>query len=203
MQERPAVTHPELLDVAEVLDGGSILLRGYRPGDGAAFFAAIDRHRDDMKERLAWTGEHRSSADSEAYVRRMQADFIARRQFIYGIWSTDGECLGGAGFFALDWHTPKAELGYFLFPPARGFGHATTAVRRLVPLAFEQLLLNRIHANCDADNTASANVLRRAGLREEGISRCDQRDHHGKLRDTLRFGLTLDGYREWSAAQAG
>jgi hypothetical protein len=27
MRARPAVTHPELLDVAEVLDGGSILPR--------------------------------------------------------------------------------------------------------------------------------------------------------------------------------
>ena len=85
----------------------------------------------------------------------------------------------------------------------RGFGHATTAVRRLVRLAFDQLLLNRIHATCDADNSASANVLRRAGLREEGISRCDQRDHNGKVRGTLRFGLTILEYSDWSAAQAG
>jgi len=202
MDARPAVTHPELLDVAEDLEGGSIQLRAYRPGDGVAFFAAIDRHRDDLKERMAWTDEHRSSADTEAYVRRMQAEFIARRQFIFGIWSADGECLGGAGFHALEWKTPKAEMGYFLFPPARGFGHATTAVRRLVRLAFDQLLLNRIHATCDADNAGSANVMRRAGLREEGISRCDQRDHHGKVRDTLRFGLTIFEYSDWSAAQA-
>jgi RimJ/RimL family protein N-acetyltransferase len=201
MQARPAVSLPELLDVTEVLDSGSILLRGYRPGDGAAFFAAIDRHRADLKERLAWTDEHRSSADTEAFVRRMQAEFIARRQFIYGIWSADGENLGGAGFHALDWKTPKAELGYFLFPPARGFGHATTAVRQLVRSAFDQLLLNRIDATCDADNDASANVMRRAGLREEGISRCEQRDHNGKLRDTLRFGL-IDDYRDRGAAQA-
>jgi RimJ/RimL family protein N-acetyltransferase len=202
MQARPAVTHPELLNVVENLEAGSILLRGYRPGDGAMFFAAIDRHRADLKERLAWTDERRSSADTEAHVRRMQAEFIARRQFVCGIWSADGECLGGAGFHALDWKTPKAELGSFLFPPARGFGHATTAVRQLVQLAFDQLLSNRIHATCDADNDASANVMRRAGLREEGISRCEQRGHNGKLRDTLRLGLAIDDYRGWSAAQA-
>jgi RimJ/RimL family protein N-acetyltransferase len=67
-------------------------------------------------------------------------------------------------------------------------------------MGFDQLLLNRIHATCDADNAASAAVLRRAGLREEGRSHLDRRDHHGDLRDTLHFALTIDDYPDWSAA---
>ena len=203
MTARPAITHPELLDVADAIAGETILLRCYRPGDGEALFAGIDAHRDELKQRLPWPDAHRSAADSEAYVRRMQADFVARRQFVFGIWDrASGDYLGGTGFHAPDWRTPKAELGYFLLPTARGRGHATTAARMLVRMGFEQLALNRVHATCDADNIASANVLRRAGLREEGVSRLDQRDHHGKLRDTLHFALTIDDYPQWSAAQA-
>jgi len=203
MTARPAITHPELLDVADSLVGESILLRCYRPGDGEELFAGIDAHRDELKQRMPWPDAHKSSADSEAYVRRMQADFVARRQFVFGIWDrASGEYIGGAGFHAPDWRTPKAELGYFLLPPARGRGHATTAVRLLVRMGFDQLLLNRIRAACDADNLASANVLRRAGLQLEGLGHLDQRDHNGKLRDTLHFALTIDGYPQWSAAQA-
>jgi RimJ/RimL family protein N-acetyltransferase len=203
MPMRPAITHPELLDAADSLDGASFLLRSYRPGDGEALFAGIDAHRDELQQRLPWPDTHRTVADSEAYARRMQADFVARRQFVFGIWHrASGEYLGGTSLHALDWRTPKAEVGYFLLPPARGRGHATVAVRLLVRLGFERLKLNRLHATCDASNAPSAAVLRRAGLREEGRSRLDQRDHHGRLRDTLHFALTIDDYPDWSAAAA-
>ena len=203
MPMRPAITHPELLDVADSLAGESILLRCYRPGDGEALFAGIDAHRDELKQRLPWPDAHRSAADSEAYVRRMQADFVARRQFVFGIWDrASGDYLGGTGLHAPDWRTPKVEVGYFLLPTGRGRGHASSAVRLLVRMGFDQLLLNRVHATCDADNAASAAVLRRAGLQLEGRSHLDQRDHNGRLRDTLHFALTIDDYSRWSAAQA-
>ena len=203
MPMRPAITHPELLDVADSLASESILLRCYRPGDGEALFAGIDAHRDELKQRLPWPDAHRSAADSEAYVRRMQADFVARRQFVFGIWDrASGDYLGSTGLHAPDWRTPKVEVGYFLLPTARGRGHASSAVRLLVRMGFDQLLLNRVHATCDADNAASAAVLRRAGLQLEGRSHLDQRDHNGRLRDTLHFALTIDDYSRWSAAQA-
>jgi RimJ/RimL family protein N-acetyltransferase len=203
MPMRPPITHPELLDVADSLASESILLRCYWQGDGEALFAGIDAHRDELKQRLPWPDAHRSAADSEAYVRRMQADFVARRQFVFGIWDrASGDYLGGAGLHAPDWRTPKAAMGYFLLPTARGRGHASSAVRLLVRMGFDQLLLNRIHATCDADNAASAAVLRRAGLQLEGRSHLDQRDHHGRLRDTLHFALTIADYSRWSAAQA-
>lgn len=203
MPMRPAIAHPELLDVAESLADDSILLRGYRPGDGEAVFAGIDAHREELKQRLPWPDAHRCAADSEAYARRMQSDFFARRQFVFGIWDrASGEYAGGAGVHAPDWRTPKAEIGYFLLPPARGRGFATAAVRLLVRLGFDQLLVNRVYATCDADNAASAAVLRRAGLQLEGRSHLEQRDHHGRLRDTLHFALTIDDFPRWSAAQA-
>ena len=203
MPEHPALSQPELQSLPDGVASDRLVVRRYRPGDGEALFGAFSAHRDELKQRLPWPDAHQAAADSEAYVRRMQADFVARRQFVFGIWDrASGDYLGGTGLHALDWRTPKAEVGYFLLPPARGRGHATTAVRLLVRMGFEQLALNRIHATCDADNIASANVLRRAGLREEGVSRLDQRDHHGKLRDTLHFALTIDDYPQWSAAQA-
>jgi RimJ/RimL family protein N-acetyltransferase len=40
--------------------------------------------------------------------------------------------------------------------------------------------------------------MRRAGMREEGLLRAETRDHHGAVRDTLVFGLTLDDFPAWS-----
>ena len=116
-----------------------------------------------------------------------------------GIWSVNDEFLGATGFHAPDWKTPKAEIGYFLLPPARGRGIATEAVRLLVHFAFDHMNVNRVWATCDADNAASANVLRRAGLPEEGRMRAETRDHHGQLRDTLMVGLCVADYVAWRA----
>ena len=88
-------------------------------------------------------------------------------------------------------------VGYFLLPPARGAGIATEAVRLLVHYAFDHMAVNRVWATCDADNAGSANVLRRAGIPEEGRMRAETRDHHRRLRDTLMFGLSLGDFAAW------
>src|SRR5690606_12547425 len=97
---------------------------------------------------------------------------------------------------------PKVEIGYFLIESARGRGYATEAVRMLIAYAFEFMGMNRVAASCDAHNRASAAVLRRAGMREEACQRMERRDHHGSLRDTLWFALTVSGYPEWKARHA-
>jgi RimJ/RimL family protein N-acetyltransferase len=135
----------------------------------------------------------------------MHAQFALRESMPMGIWSAAGEFLGGSGFHAPDWQTPKAEIGYFLLPPARGKGLATEVVRLLVHYAFDHMGMNRVSAShvadtrCDADNAGSSNVLRRAGVPEEGRMRAETRDHHGRLRDTVLFGLAIDDYPAWRA----
>lgn len=111
-----------------------------------------------------------------------------------------GQYLGGAGFHVPDWTTPKVEIGFFLVPPARGSGIATDVVRLQIHYAFDQMRVNRIWGSCDAGNEASAGVMRRAGMREEGLLRAEARDHHGHVRDTRVFGLTIEDYAAWTAA---
>src|SRR5438045_9050403 len=95
---------PELLDLPDQLAGERVLLRPYRPGDGRAFFEAIDRHREELGTWVAWVDQYHTPEDGEAYVRRMQSKWMARSALILGIWSTDGnQYLGGTGFHGFDW----------------------------------------------------------------------------------------------------
>jgi RimJ/RimL family protein N-acetyltransferase len=197
---RPAIARPELLDVPDAVVGPRLMVRRYAPGDGAAMFAAMLAHRDELMRWMSWPSAHQAPADSESYVRRMHAEFALRRTMPMGIWERDTHgYVGGTGFHAPDWQVPAAEIGYFLVAPARGRGYATEAVALLVRFAFDHLNVNRVHASCDAANAASAGVLRRAGLLDEGCRRAQARDHHGHVRDTLQFGLTLSDFAEWSA----
>jgi RimJ/RimL family protein N-acetyltransferase len=132
----------------------------------------------------------------------MHSEFALRQNMPMGIWSPAGDFLGGSGFHTPGWNVPRAEIGYFLLPHARGKGTAAESVRLLVHYAFEQMQVNRVFGTCDAGNDSSANVMRRAGLREEGVLASDARDHHGRLRDTRVFGLGVAGYEAWAGAQA-
>jgi RimJ/RimL family protein N-acetyltransferase len=197
--ERPALSQPELLPLPDGAASGRIVVRRYRPGDGAALFSALAAHRAELMQWMEWPQRHQRVQDSESYAVRMHAQFALREAMPMGIWSVDGAFLGGSGFHAPDWKTPKAEIGYFLMPPARGRGIATESVRVLLHFAFDHMAVNRVFASCDGDNDGSANVLRRAGVPEEGRLRAETRDHHGRLRDTLMFGLAARDYPSWCA----
>lgn len=201
-QPSEAVARPELLDLPDRIDGPRVLLRAYRPDDDAACFAALSLHRDALMQWMSWPTLHQSMLDTAAYVRQMAAKFALREVLVMGIWDrASGAYLGGTGFHAPNWRVPSAEFGYFLLPPARGRGFATEALRLLIDYGLRQAGFNRIWGDCDADNAASAAVMRRAGLIHEATLRHDQRDHHGKLRSTLRFALCWDDYAAWRSQQ--
>jgi RimJ/RimL family protein N-acetyltransferase len=63
------------------------------------------------------------------------------------------------------------EVGYILRRSAWGNGYATEACRRLVRFAFEETELDEIVAVTDPRNAVSKKVLRKCGLRDEGLRR--------------------------------
>jgi RimJ/RimL family protein N-acetyltransferase len=73
-------------------------------------------------------------------------------------------------------------------------------LKRKIQSRIDQMLVNRVWGSCDAGNASSEAVMRRAGMRDEGLLRAETRDHHGQLRDTRVFALTIDDYPGWSAA---
>lgn len=186
-----AAFHPELLDLPAALAGSKVMLRPYRAGDGAVFFAAVDADREALGKWVGWVDQHRTRDDAEAYVRRMHAKWQERSALIMGIWSKDGrEYFGGIGFHGLDWAVPSLELGYFLRSDVQGRGYASDAVRQIVEFGFRTLAARRIWASCDAANDASVRVLERCGFRREATLRNERRNQQGMLRDTLIFAIT-------------
>ena len=187
------VERPELLDLPDGIVGPRLHLRAYRPDDDAAVFAGLGLHRDELMRWMSWPSYHQTVVDTASYVRRMAAKFALREGLVVGIWErSSGAYLGGTGYHAPQWQVPRAELGYFLLPPARGRGFATEALKLVIDFGFRHAGFNRIWGDCDAENTASAAVMRRAGMLLEATMRQDTRDHHGKLRTSLRFSLAWE-----------
>jgi RimJ/RimL family protein N-acetyltransferase len=81
-----------------------------------------------------------------------------------------GTILGGGTIHHLDAERGIVELGYWLFPYARGRGVATRVARLLAEHAFS-LGVERVAAYVNVGNTPSERVLERAGFTREGVVR--------------------------------
>lgn len=105
-----------------------------------------------------------------------------------GVWTavikTTGEKIGYVVLIPLpidlpdtDWTSvvpdryPDAEIeaGYMFRPSAWGQGYATEACKRILQFGFEMTHLDQIVAVTDQENLASRQVLKKCGLRDDGI----------------------------------
>ena len=104
--------------------------------------------------------------------------------------TADGSILGGLTLRHFDPMRAVIEVGYWLFPNARGRGLATHAVRAVAREAFSSGLW-RVEAHVRVGNEASDRVLERAGFTREGVKRRFLR-HGGERVDATLFALLAD-----------
>ncbi|GAA1133546.1 GNAT family protein [Nocardioides aquiterrae] len=106
----------------------------------------------------------------------------------------DGRFLGWCSLSRWNPDYRSAALGYCLAEKAWGRGYATEAARALLDWAFGTLDLNRVQAETDTRNLASARVLEKLGFVREGTLREDC-VVDGDVSDSWVYGLLR---REWA-----
>lgn len=126
-----------------------------------------------------------------AACRQMAEDGTGARVMIER--ASDGAFLGWCGVTRWNPDYRSAALGYCLGDAAWGHGYATEAARALLGWAFDTLDLNRVQAETDTRNAASARVLEKLGFVREGTLREDC-VVDGVVSDSWVFGLLR---REW------
>jgi [ribosomal protein S5]-alanine N-acetyltransferase len=90
----------------------------------------------------------------------------------------------------------SASMGYCFDDAAWGHGYATEAARAVLQWAFDTLEMNRVQAETDTRNTASARVLEKLGFVREGTLREDC-VVNGDVSDSWVYGLLR---REWQSS---
>jgi RimJ/RimL family protein N-acetyltransferase len=88
----------------------------------------------------------------------------------------------------------SAALTYCLDAAAWGQGYATEAAGTLLQWAFDTLDLNRVQAEADTRNVASARVLEKLGFVREGTLREDC-VVNGEVSDSWVYGLLRKEFR--------
>lgn len=180
--------NPILLDFPDHFETERLLIRAPRPGDGMVVNAAILESLDHLRPWMPWVHPAPTAADTEAHSRRMAARFILREDLaLYLFRRSDGLFVGGSGMHRINWSLPSFEIGYWVRASLEGQGYITEAVVGITRFAFDTLQAQRIEIRCDARNTRSAAVARRAGYTLEGRLRRDEWATDGTLRDTLVF----------------
>lgn len=141
--------------------------------------------------------------DVERAVRSLVGRFIeAQSEQPRSTWQLaivdpgDGRLLGNAGVRVNDPALAEGNIGYELAPEHWGRGYATEAARAMLGFGFRELRLHRVWAECVAENTASAHVLEKLGMRREARFR-EHRWYRDRWWDTLIYAM-LD--HEWRSS---
>ncbi len=108
----------------------------------------------------------------------------------------DGAFIGWCGLTRWNPDFRSASLGYCFENAVWGHGYATESARVLLQWAFGTLEVNRVQAETDTRNAASARVLEKLGFVREGTLREDC-VVNGEVSDSWVYGLLR---REWQPA---
>jgi [ribosomal protein S5]-alanine N-acetyltransferase len=159
---------------------------------------AVQAYQADPRYLLFYDRGPPTDTDARAFVQRFldeQAEAPRRRMQLAITPRGGGPVIGNVGLRRATADAPSGDVGYELDPDHWGRGYATEALAAVLRHGFETLALHRIHAHCVADNTASARVLEKVGMRLEGRLREAERVR-GRWHDVLLYGVLR---REWAA----
>ncbi|MFG1816185.1 GNAT family N-acetyltransferase [Kribbella sp. NPDC049174] len=106
---------------------------------------------------------------------------------------SDGTFIGWCSLTGWNPDYRSASMGYCFNEAAWGHGYATESARAVLQWAFDTLDLNRVQAEADTRNAASARVLGKLGFKREGTLREDC-IVNGEVSDSWVYGLIK---REW------
>ncbi len=172
-----------------------LILRPLSESDAPALFVIFS----DARIMRYWSTPVWSAlSTAEERIARNARGMSAGEVLALGIFHADGQrLLGTCDLFRFDAQCRRADIGYGLAFGAWGQGYMQEALAALIGYGFDNLALNRIEADIDPRNIASANALLRQGFRQEGLFR-ERWIVAGEKSDSAMFGLLLS---DWVAAK--
>jgi ribosomal-protein-alanine N-acetyltransferase len=132
---------------------------------------------------------HTGLDDTQAFLEAVAAGWAAGDEYCWVLeYGPDARVIGTVGA-SFDEH--GAEIGYVLARAYWGCGLAAEAARAVFAAIREIDGIYRVWAVCDIDNTASARVLEKIGLRYEARlmrwSECPNHERDRRPRDVLVY----------------
>lgn len=170
-----------------ILTTKRLVLREFEEEDWSAVLA----YQSDPLYLRYYPWMHRTEPDVREFVQMFlaQREEEPRTKFQLAVTlASDGQLIGNAGVRMKTLDAREGDIGYELDPRYWGYGYATEAANAILAFGFRELKLHRVWAWCIAENTASAHVLEKIGMRQEGRLRENEwmKDHWW---DTLEYAI--------------
>jgi [ribosomal protein S5]-alanine N-acetyltransferase len=170
-----------------------LVLRPLRETDAEALFAIFS----DARVMRYWSSSAWTSHEPARAMIAADLAQITRDHLRLGIELVErGLLLGTCSLFSINFICRRAEVGYGLGSFAWGHGYMHEALQGLLEYGFGELGLNRIEADIDPRNSASARTLERLGFTKEGYLR-ERWIVGDEVSDTALYGLLR---REWRSS---
>ncbi|MCC2954203.1 GNAT family N-acetyltransferase [Massilia sp. IC2-477] len=169
-----------------ILTTSRLTLRPMTMEDAADLFAVFS---DPAVVRYWSAPTWTSIAFAEQNIERALESYREQSEVRFGIELAEtGQLIGTANLHHFFPQNRRCEIGYALGSAYWGKGFASEALEAAIDYAFHELRLNRIEADIDPRNAASAGVLERMGFRKEGYMP-ERWFVHGEMADTINYGL--------------
>ena len=149
----------------ETFETDRLILRAPKLSDAGAIFTSYASDPENTRY-LIWR-PNKDVSETKDFLLRCTEGWRIGNDFSWAIILKESDEL--VGMVGLRVHEFKADLGYVLARRLWGKGIATEAVSPIVRWALAQPSIYRVWAMCDVDNTASARVLEKVGMKREGL----------------------------------
>ena len=176
-----------------ILTTERLTLRPLVASDAAALFAIFS----DARVMRYWSSAPWSSIDkAHEMIAKDATALVAGEHLRLGMETVDGtRLIGHCSLFGFNAQCRRCDIGYGMAFDAWGHGYMHEALTAVLNYGFSELALNRVEADIDPRNVASANTLERLGFQNEGLLR-ERWVVDGEVSDSGIYGLLR---RDWHA----
>lgn len=136
----------------------------------AELFALVDSNRAHLSRYLPWVPHMLSVTDMERYLLNCEKLNREGLDTSFNIFH-QGRIVGRIGLSYINKANKTANIGYWLAEKAQGGGLISSAVKKLLVLAYEELKLNRVEIKAATINQRSKAIPEKLGFHFEGILR--------------------------------
>ena len=150
-----------------VLTTERLLLRAVTLADAEAMFKYCSN--DNVSRYVLWD-THQTLEDTKSFIE-MAMDAYEMREFYHWGIEYNSQLIGTIDFVGINEYGGMGEVGYVLAEEYWNKGFVTEATKKIIDYGFDELGFVRIQARCIAENTASARVMEKTGMKFEGTLR--------------------------------
>lgn len=174
------------------LETDRLIIRAFQPEDAGAMFRNW-ANDPEVTKFLTWP-----THKSVEITRQIVASWVEKNQDPANyqwavVWKKTMEAIGSISVVAWREEIGEAEVGYCIGKAWWHQGVMTECFSEVIRYLFREVGVNRIKAQHDVNNPQSGMVMRKCGLRHEGIQRQAGRNNQG-ICDVSVYGFLRGEY---------